>query len=491
MHIKGDYLTNLFLTPDRESPETGINNLLRQGDTITGYVEKVGENGLTRLLVKGRVLEALSEVPLSPGQKLSLHVSEVRPGYVRLKALVPELEAGQGQSKLLEALQELNIKPDERTVALAARLIESGLPVTRENLLKMFSITRLLGQSDARAEDIGLWLVSKNIELLPEQVLALRSFLGGANNVGRLLTEADEALKAIASTGRRANAEPAAGFSQSTDSSRSDYSEPVLNRGRPTVEAFRQENFGGEVSLPSDRRLPDFVSVTLPVFRDAIARLLDAVAVKMNEGVAPLPGDVAEVVSNLPDAGRALAVLESVLLEHSGNYEDSRVLQEVLDKITAARREVEGQQVFNVLTNQRQDNQQFVLYVALPVLVGQEFHLCELKVKREGRPKERAGEQGGTFSLALSLTTSNLGMLLFHLTCYPDRRLWLQAVSENQDVGDYLESEFPELVRELEVLGFNIEKWGVKVVEGQQRDLKSDLIELERRPARLGIDIVI
>ncbi len=491
MFIKGSYLNNLFLTPDVRIPESGADISWLQGDTVTGYVEQVYRNGLVKLIVKGKVMEALSEIPLSPGQKLSLYVSEVRPGYVHLRVLAPESGAQRDNQKLFEVLQKLNIKPDETTLFLAAKLVETGLPVSQENLTRLSSVVKLLGGPTTETLKTGLWVVSRKSELLPEQVLALRTFLTGTNNVGVLLTEAGELLARMAGQENQNDGAVAAGFSAAASVGRGDYGEPPLIEELPVFRVAEEDGSSDKVPAANRGRLPDLIPLQLPAVRNALARLLEAVTVSLKEYDGLQTGVVHEVIKGFPDTARALAVLELIIAEYVKNKGDSEVIRQALDKIRTARRELEGQQIFNVLTNQERDNQQLVFYVTLPVLVGGKFHLCELKVTKDSTGTRQAGDEKPAFTLALSLGTSTMGFVVFHLTCFSDSRLLMQVVSEDRRAGSYLQSELPDLIQNLEKLGFKVDRWEVKVVEDKQQNLKSGLIENERLQLRFGIDIVV
>ncbi|NSW82368.1 MAG: hypothetical protein HPY90_03690 [Syntrophothermus sp.] len=489
MHIKGDYLTNLFLKTDSQLFETNIP--WRQGDLVTGLVETVKGNGLVQLMVRGKSLEAQTEIPLFPGQKLSLYVNEVRPGYVHLRVLVPEIVANPEQQKLVSALNELGIRPDDRTIGLAAKLVKNELPVTRENLTRLLRITSFLGPEDAGTEEISAWMVSRNTQLSPQHILALKRFLTSENNLALLLAEVRDGLKAIVEGQNAIQEENSASPPPLTQILQGGSGDKV--QGEKTLEVTtpgRSGSDGRSGQVSSGKPTSVTAGIPLPLLEDMISRLVEAITLKIEETGSLLPGEIKRLVENQLDATRASAALEQVVANSLPKTENGSV-EQVLNKLKVARYELEGQHLFNVLNNLPRDNTQLLFYLAFPVMVGQDYHLCELKVMKDGAGKQERRSEKDAFSLVLSLSTGTLGLVLFHVTYYPQKSLVLQAVAQNHKAGSRLQAQLPELAESLERLGFEIKGWTVKVADSGQRALKQSLVRAKEPRRWLGIDIVV
>jgi hypothetical protein len=60
-----------------------------RGEILQGSVQEVRADGLVMMLLKGRLIEAATEVMVKPGQQLFLMVDDFRDGKTYLKVLNP------------------------------------------------------------------------------------------------------------------------------------------------------------------------------------------------------------------------------------------------------------------------------------------------------------------------------------------------------------------------------------------------------------------
>jgi hypothetical protein len=75
VQIKADYLTkNLLNLAQTEGDQL---NLIK-GEILKGIVESIKDNGMIMVNLKGRSIEAFTELVLTPGQVLFLMVDDLR-----------------------------------------------------------------------------------------------------------------------------------------------------------------------------------------------------------------------------------------------------------------------------------------------------------------------------------------------------------------------------------------------------------------------------
>jgi hypothetical protein len=203
MEIRADFLTKALLNLSQADSE-GLN--LTKGEILKGVVEALKDNGMITVNLKGLLVDALSEVQVSPGQQLLLMVDGFRDGKVYLKPITPQMMDDFAQNKLAATLQQIGMKADETTLALAQKLIQHNLPVTRENIATMLKVTRDLGGLNPRNMELTSLAMAGGVKPEAEAIESLQRFLSRPASVKQALEQALALLENDAASGKNANA---------------------------------------------------------------------------------------------------------------------------------------------------------------------------------------------------------------------------------------------------------------------------------------------
>jgi len=67
----------VFLNINNPADKRGL--VFNQGDILRGVVKDVDASGMVRVLIQGRLIEAMAEAAVNSGQNLNLLVEEVQP----------------------------------------------------------------------------------------------------------------------------------------------------------------------------------------------------------------------------------------------------------------------------------------------------------------------------------------------------------------------------------------------------------------------------
>ena len=88
--------------------------------------------------------------------------------------------------------------------------------------------------------------------------------------------------------------------------------------------------------------------------------------------------------------------------------------------------------------------------------------MCEMRLNRDSRSISR---QGDAMQIAVSLDTPKMGRVLFHVAGKRAGTLDLQAVVEKDSVRRFFLQNWAELSEGLELLGYQVNNLGIKVVD--------------------------
>ena len=164
---------------------------LQKGEIVPAVVEKGIGEGLYQVNIKGMTVEAAAELTLAPGQKLLLRSEGSVDGRQVLRIVKPGEEYS---LKIASLLQEMGYRADEHLTALTAKLIEYGLPLSRENIDRVLTTTRWLGGFNPINLETAVWALASGIKTNPEILTALRSFLTQPGAISQLLQQALQSL---------------------------------------------------------------------------------------------------------------------------------------------------------------------------------------------------------------------------------------------------------------------------------------------------------
>jgi hypothetical protein len=168
-----------------------------RGEILQGTVQEVKADGLVTMLLKGRLIEAATEVMVKSGQQLFLMVDDFRDGKTYLKVLSPERMEKVENASLSANLQNLGIPAREDTVIMARKLLQHNLPVTPHNLSEMAKGINLLGGADQRRLEVVAFALSRNLPVNQPILSALLQFTAPDSDLGKLLQSLARSLSEL------------------------------------------------------------------------------------------------------------------------------------------------------------------------------------------------------------------------------------------------------------------------------------------------------
>jgi hypothetical protein len=158
-----------------------------RGEILQGSVQEVRADGLVMMLLKGRLIEAATEVMVKPGQQLFLMVDDFQDGKTYLKVLSSERMEKLENANLSANLKSMGIPVREETVLLARKLLQHNLPVTPHNLNEMQKGVNILGATNPRNLEIVTLALSRGLPLSQQVLSALLQFTDPGSDLSKLL----------------------------------------------------------------------------------------------------------------------------------------------------------------------------------------------------------------------------------------------------------------------------------------------------------------
>ena len=152
------------VTLNVSSPKDGGVSL-NKGEMVKGTVQEVRPDGLVMIVIKGKLVEAVSEVPVKPGQDLYLLVDDFRNGKTYLKLVSPEMMGKIENANIKANLQQMGITAKEETVLLASKLVQHNLPVTPDSLNELARVVKLIGGSNPKNLEIAAFAANSALSL--------------------------------------------------------------------------------------------------------------------------------------------------------------------------------------------------------------------------------------------------------------------------------------------------------------------------------------
>lgn len=139
-------------------------------------------------------MEAATSLRLNPGQQLLLRSEGIENGRQVLRIINP---AEEQSSKVAAILHELGYRTDERLNAITTKLMQYGLPLTRENIDYVLNSTRQLGEFSPMNLEIATWALASQVDSSPEILNAIRSFLTGPQSIKTLVQQIMQGLSNV------------------------------------------------------------------------------------------------------------------------------------------------------------------------------------------------------------------------------------------------------------------------------------------------------
>lgn len=158
-----------------------------RGEILQGSVQEVRADGLVMMYLKGRLIEAATEVMVKPGQQLFLMVDDFRDGKTYLKVLNPERVEKLENANISANLQSMGMPVKEENVMFARKLLQHNLPVTPQNLSEVQKGVNILGAANSRNLEIVTLALSRGLPLNQQVLNALLQFTDPGSDLGKLL----------------------------------------------------------------------------------------------------------------------------------------------------------------------------------------------------------------------------------------------------------------------------------------------------------------
>lgn len=520
----------------------GLN--FNKGEILKGLVQEVRDDGLVMLYIKGKLIEAASEIMVKSGQQLYLMVDEYRNGRTYLKVVTPQMMNEIENNNLSASLRDQGLASSPENVQMARKLLDYNLPVTASNLNTISREIKLLGGYNPRNLEIAAFALSRNIAAAPSTLSSLAQFVSSRGNeivslmdslaqiFNRLnaenpmpLTTATQAASPnpqqsvptgtvispmpsgqepnVAAAALR-DSEPAMTvLSPTADVGETDMKanlvldKPALNSSdRPNITLSWGQSMditpekSGSGALPAanmaaERNIKDIFSLVQKLF-DAMILRADASSADTAQKLAAIIKSEPEIIKNLQVAGNIAKNIKA----DAANAVLNEITSDLISRLEGMEKEITGQRLFNITARLPGENIINGYYFAIPVQIKNQLHLCQLKIHRDAK---KPLPMQDNIRFIVSLDTRNLGMVLFHVEWKRRGELNLQGVVENVNTLAYLNSNKDSLITNLQALGYQVNFAGIKLAGPDEvENLRPQLHEKPETQFRpFSIDVIV
>lgn len=532
----------LNLTPQGE----GIS--FNKGEILPGLVQAVREDGMVMLFIKGKLIEAASEILVKSGQQLYLMVDEYRDGRTYLKVVTTSMMGDIEKANLAASLRNLGLTASQENVQMARKLLDYNLPVTASNLNHLSRGIKMLGEFSPPNLGIAAFAMSKDIVTSPVSLNALAQFASSRNeDVARIFNDLWQMLKLVETgepvpgTGKastvvsplqNAGTNPAAAGVISEQAATVPPGQIILSNapvagensnhpqtgvaGRTPDEVFPgtnpsvieesaranvslTNNAGTERSASSDfagtRGVSPAASLNLAPERNwseiliLAARLLETMLLKNELPAQENAARLANMVKTEPYLLKSLQILVD-LIKNNQTEKPNPMWTELATQLEGLGKEIIGQKLFNLAARMPGENMINGYYFTFPVQLGNELRLCQLKIQRETKRPLHLLDR---IRFIVSLDTRNLGVVLFYVDWQRSSELNLQGVVENEAAWQQISRNISSLTARLEDLGYRVSLQGLKIA--RRDDIINLRPQLEEKPESvirpLSIDVTV
>jgi hypothetical protein len=165
-------------------------------------------------------------------------------------------------------------------------------------------------------------------------------------------------------------------------------------------------------------------------------------------------------------------------------------VSELLTRIGSLQQQIAGQALFNSAVNPGQDAFANSYYFSFPVEIDKQLSYCQLRIQKNTRNRL---DHEDNIKLVVSLDTSALGIVIFHIDWHRQGYINLQGITETDSAGDFIKKNMDELLLCLNKLGYSTGNLGVKVAgKPEELILKPHLKEAEQNKIGLfSIDVTV
>lgn len=494
----------------------------RPGEVLRGTVQDIIQDNLVNIVIKGKLIEAITEVKVNPGQDLHLLVDSQKGGKTYLKVLSADMLNKIESSNLAATLIDLGISPKPEHLAKARKLWQYQLPINKENLLQMDKSLGILGGNNPRNLEIAGFALNKQINN-PDSLKSLLQFITQGDiskSIGLLLKAIQQIDTAVQSASlidssygvpNSAKSINVNDFFNRFNSSRalianSARNQPVLPGAKdqiPRSEVLpNNATFAQKASEPFASYLPaapQLQSVSI-INSEAEAAILNRINSLLNTFLDVLDLEPAIDAKNLKnqiqqriaqdtDLNRVFSLLKELARDENISSKFS-FIKELPLQLEKLEQELTGQRLLNLYNRNTADHNEQV-YFSFPIKYGDEYKLCQLKIKKDNSARNTL--KPDKLQIAVSLDTEKLGLVLFHVSWQNKRHLQIQGIVNTQKVCNYFNNNMGYLISNLQSAGFEVQNLGIRVSQNRQENysLKPKFIATPQTVKPIRIDIKI
>lgn len=449
-----------------------------KGEVVRAVVGKGIGEGLIEINIKGVQIEAATDLMLTPGQSLLLRSDGIEDGRLMLRIVNPDEEQF---LRVANHLQDMGYRVDERLVVTASKLIEYNLPLTRGNLDFIMNSTRLLGTFSPQNLETAAWALAGGVKVDQEILIAIRNFMTKPEMPQQLLQQVTQILSM--------SNELLEGASRSKlpSSLSLSFNEGELPAPLPVDFSVDAGKLSG-VTLSEGEALGNVLPAgnqRINRINDLLRVILSLISIRGTNEPELIRQDLQRFIGANKEVIKALALIREMLAQ---SPEIARpVVNEAFRLVQTAEWELLGQAAFNSAERPTISQQSGFYYFAIPVEVNGKDRIMELRIYMDDRGKRRLDELEEV-RLAISFSTSNLGMVVFHVTWQKDAGLVIQGAVNNARFKEIIEREFDSLRQRLIEIGYQVQFLGMKVTAEAKR-LRPGFENKEVGSRMLGIDV--
>ncbi len=531
-------LLNLVLSSETLSNKTISLNL---GEIVRGSVQAIKADGTLLLMLKGKTIEATSEVPIKLGQQIFLQVYDVKDGKTLMRIMNPENIAQFNEGKLINNLINIGISPGKTELQMASKLLQFQLPVNSQNMSNMSKAISFLGEVTPKNIDIAAFSIARGLVINKENMNLMTNYSAN-RNIGDLVNRLTISLNQQTentelNNNNRANTpEKAPTNSYQADSGNRtirdnrqnndvriiyDNKSPVfenakLNRAHGNIlqtkeiillnagdnqqlRSIQPKNSGtfvnqmvnhaltaGDEGLTSSRNNQGLLNGKTELLFNKLnftinseSRLLkhiksevDGLILKLEAATDTNAGQVKNLVDSRNASIQKLANMLQLLdnMENRIGSSKHAGMEDLSIRLNDVIRELASQQLMNTVPRGVPVDCNAIFF-SLPLQVGANNEQVQIRINRDD--KKKPWQDIENLSLAISLSTKKLGIVLFHIQWQKQDVLAIQGVVQNLESKVYLESKINELNGALQTLGMRVNDLGIKVVaDAVQEDLR-------------------
>jgi hypothetical protein len=449
--------------------------VFHKGELLQGLVKGINADGLVALWLKGRLIEAATQVKVEAGQTLMLMVDEVEAGQIRLKVMTPAGLQKTETETIAARLMEIGISPRDIHIQLARYLLAYNLPLNRSTLELMLKGTAILGGATRENMNLTAFQLSQGLPQHPAVLLALAQYVNPGSNVNslrqdiiQLLSNAPNIeflLQQAGADNPRASAPQATANPAPVPVDTAPAPGPAADSGTNRTPLSANTNIASSTPPPSNLNTTS-AGLTM-IGKDLLNQVLTLVRheltvqeVQASQSTPVLASRIGEMLRRQPELLRGLLLLQN-LLEISVKDGQQSLALTLQTKLQSYSRELLGQQVINLVPPPSQGDAP-QCYFSFPVQIGEQQRLCEFRIYgEEGQASLKDREQ---INVAISMDTPRLGPVAFHLSWHASRLIEMRSVVTKQASYRLMAPHLPELHQALRELGYTVRDHGLKIV---------------------------